>query len=77
MRRITIRIEGMQCGGCVIAVRDALHRVPGTHVEEVSLGTARVAYDPLRTDLQAIRDAISSAGYQPAMTSLHVGSLPA
>lgn len=77
MRRITIRIAGMQCGGCIVAVRDALHRVPGTHVEEVSLGRARVAYDPLRTDLDAIRDAIASAGYQPAVTSLRIGSLPA
>ena len=77
MRRITIRIAGMQCGGCVIAVRDALHRLPGTHVEEVSVGAARLAYDPSRTDLAAIRDAIASAGYEPVIASLPIGSLPA
>lgn len=77
MHRITIRITGMQCGGCVIAVRDALQCLPGTHVEEVGLGKARVAYDPTRTSLEMIQEAIAGAGYEPAIFSQPRGPMPA
>ena len=44
---ITLTIEGMHCGACVRRVTQTLQRVPGTTVEEVRIGAARVqAEDP-------------------------------
>ena len=77
MQRVTIQIAGMQCGGCIAAVRDALERLPGARVEEVSLGKARVAFDPHRTSLAMIEAAIAAAGYEPAFFPPVIGSLPA
>lgn len=76
MRRTTIQIAGMQCGGCIAAIREALDRLPGTHVEEVSLGRAKVAFDPRRTDLAMIEAAIVAAGYEPAFLSVTTRALP-
>ena len=38
----TLTIDGMSCGHCVRAVRDALTAVPGADVEAVAVGEARV-----------------------------------
>ena len=37
--------------------------VQGVDVEEVRIGSARVAYDPSRTSAEAIIDAVSDEGY--------------
>ena len=59
MSEITLQIDGMHCGACVRRVTQALQRVPGTVVEEVRIGAARVqSEDP--TPLLA---AIAKAGY--------------
>jgi copper chaperone len=39
---ITLRIDGMHCGACIRRVTQSLRSVPGTEVEEVRLGAARV-----------------------------------
>ena len=65
MERMTIPIAGMSCGGCVSNVRNALARTPGVQVEQVRVGAATVAYDPAVTSPDAIREAISRAGYTP------------
>ena len=38
MQRLSIPIAGMSCGGCVRAVRDALAKVPGVNIEQVTVG---------------------------------------
>ena len=65
MQHISIPIAGMSCGGCVNRVRDALTRIPGVQVEQVKVGSATVAYDPVVVNSDAIREAIARAGYQP------------
>ena len=40
METMTMRIDGMSCGHCVKAVRDALDEVPGVQVQRVDVGTA-------------------------------------
>lgn len=65
MQRISISIAGMSCGGCVNSVRDTLAGLPGVHVERVKVGMAAVAYDPWLIRPDAIRAAITKAGYQP------------
>ena len=65
MQRISISIAGMSCGGCVTNVRNALVRIPGVQVERVTVGSATVAYDPAVTSPEALRAAITRAGYKP------------
>ena len=38
----TLRIENMHCGACVRRVTAALNALPGTKVEEVQIGMARI-----------------------------------
>jgi copper chaperone CopZ len=59
VNEITLTIEGMHCGACVRRVTQALQRVPGTTVEEVRVGAARVqAEDPA-----SLIAALAKAGY--------------
>lgn len=63
MERVTLRIDGMRCGHCVSAVRSALESVDGVRVEEVSVGSAVVAFDPARADPERITRAVAEEGY--------------
>lgn len=45
MSTITLNIDGMHCGACVRRVIQTLERIPGTSVEEVRVGAARVQAD--------------------------------
>ena len=56
---ITLNIEGMHCGACVRRVTQALQRVPGTTVEEVRIGAARVQSE----DPAPLLAALAKAGY--------------
>lgn len=38
----TLRIENMHCGACIRRVTQALNALPGTTVEEVQIGAARI-----------------------------------
>lgn len=42
MAEISLQIDGMHCGACVQRVTRALSQVPGTEVEEVRIGAARL-----------------------------------
>ena len=64
VRQIAMTIAGMSCGGCVSAVRKALGAVPGTCVDEVSVGSATVSYDASIASPAAIAEAIGNAGYR-------------
>jgi len=63
MEETTIAIEGMSCGHCVAAVRNALQAVDGVEVREVQVGSARVAYDPATVKADRITQAIEDEGY--------------
>ena len=66
MQSLTIPITGMSCDGCVNSVRNALSKLPGVTDTQVKIGAATVTYDPARTGPDAIRAAISAAGYTVA-----------
>jgi copper chaperone CopZ len=66
MEKMTLSIEGMSCGHCVRAVRDALAEVPGVAVERVDVGSATVALDPARSSRTAVEEAVRDAGYDVA-----------
>lgn len=42
MAELVLQIDGMHCGACVQRVTRALSQVPGTQVEEVRVGAARL-----------------------------------
>lgn len=61
---ISLRVEGMTCKHCVMAVTNALKKVPGvTKVAEVSLerGEAKVEGNP---DRAALVEAVENEGYR-------------
>ena len=68
MQTITLKIEGMTCGGCVASVTRVLKAVPGVADVKVQLapGTAEVSYDPARAGVPALKAAIEDAGYAVA-----------
>lgn len=63
MQELTFQIEGMHCGACVQRVTRALNQVPGTHIDEVRVGAARLHADaPSAPD--AYLAAIRKAGFE-------------
>ena len=62
----TLRIEGMSCGHCVRAVREALESVDGVDVDDVQVGSARLRYDPERTSRAELARAVDDAGFRLA-----------
>jgi copper chaperone len=59
MAELIFQIDGMHCGACVQRVTRALSQVPGTQVDEVRVGAARLHGDEPAPDpyLAAIRKA--------------------
>lgn len=59
-----LKIEGMTCGHCVMAVRKELSKLPGTTVEDVQIGSAIVLIDEKKVTTQQLAQAIETAGYR-------------
>jgi copper chaperone len=59
MSELHFQIDGMHCGACVQRVTRALSQVPGTEVDEVRVGAARLHSDSPQpeTYLAALRKA--------------------
>ena len=66
MAETTMKIEGMSCQHCVMAVRKALGGVPGVVQSDVRIGSATVQYDDAKTKQKDIEAAIEKAGYKVA-----------
>lgn len=68
MEKITLPVKGMTCMGCVASVKRVLGAMPGVGGAEVSLekAQAEVTYDPGRTGPEALKAAITDAGYDVA-----------
>jgi len=66
METVELKVEGMDCEGCVKSVTRMLGGVPGVHKVEVSLeqGRAKVSYDPAKAGLEQLRRAVERAGYK-------------
>ncbi len=64
MERVDLKVSGMSCGHCVGAVTSALKKIDGVKVENVTVGSASVSFDPAVTDVNQIRGAIKDAGYE-------------
>ena len=66
MQTIELKVEGMDCQGCVQSVTRMLNGVPGVEKVDVSLeqARARVSYDPAKAGPEQFRRAIERAGYK-------------
>ena len=64
MAEINLKIDGMSCQHCVMNVKKAVDAVVGIHSSEVSVGFAKVLYDDIKTDREAIVKAVQDAGYK-------------
>jgi copper chaperone len=63
--KVTLKVEGMTCGGCVAAVKVQLKKTEGVTAYEVSLekGEAEVTYDPAKTEPKKIAASVSKTGF--------------
>ncbi|WP_440951963.1 heavy-metal-associated domain-containing protein [Methanococcoides sp. FTZ1] len=66
MTETTIKVEGMSCGHCKMAVTKAISEVDGVSSVDVDLdkGEASFTYDPQVTDIDTIKKAVNDAGYK-------------
>jgi copper chaperone CopZ len=66
METVELKVEGMDCEGCVKSVTRMLSGVPGVQNVEVSLAAARarVTYDPAKTGVPDMKKAVQRAGYK-------------
>ena len=74
---LVFQVENMTCGHCAAAITQAVHGVDVTARVEVDLAKRRVAVDAPAADVEALRTAITQAGYhavQVAEPSLAVAS---
>ncbi|WEN43217.1 hypothetical protein CKCBHOJB_02830 [Thauera sp. GDN1] len=65
MEEVTIKVEGMSCGGCVRNVTGVLKGLAGVEDAQVSLeqGSATVRFDPAQVSVDALRTAVEDAGF--------------
>ena len=68
MEHLEIKIEGMQCDGCVLSVQRALTTRPGVGSARANLdsGIVAVDFDPSEIDRPALEAAIEDAGFDVA-----------
>jgi copper chaperone len=64
MAEINIKIDGMSCQHCVMSVKKAVDAVEGINSSEVSVGSAKISYDDIKTDRDAFVKAVQDAGYK-------------
>lgn len=60
MSEIALEIDKMHCGACVRRVTQTLNALPGTHAEQVQVGSARVQTGVPAQELVA---ALTAAGF--------------
>ncbi len=58
-----IRIEGLNCNHCVMAVKKELSKIPGLRIKDVRIGSASVEYDESVVTPDRINEAVEEAGY--------------
>jgi thioredoxin-related protein/copper chaperone CopZ len=66
MDTVELKVEGMDCEGCVKSVTRMLSAVPGVQKIDVSLAEARakVTYDPTKASVPDMKKAVERAGYK-------------
>ena len=65
MDTATIKLRGMSCASCANSIEEAIRSVPGVSNSSVNFGAeqATITYDPRKTNIEKIQEAIEAAGY--------------
>ena len=64
MKTMDLKIEGMSCGHCVMAVKKELGKLTGVTIESVEVGKATVQFDELAVSPDRLAKAVEEAGYR-------------
>lgn len=66
LKKVTLKVEGMTCGGCAIGARKVLERLDGVQKAEVSYEDSRavVTYDPKKVTVEQMIAAVGKLGYK-------------
>ncbi len=64
MKTQEIKIEGMSCSHCAMAVRKELSKIHDVKVSDVQIGSAKVEYDESKVTFKELETAIENAGYK-------------
>ena len=66
MKSVTLKIEGMHCGGCAETVTSLVKKLPGVHAVSVSFdeGRARILYDPNATREEQLVSVVQQPGFR-------------
>ena len=69
MKSVTLKIQGMHCGGCARTIKTLLERQPGVKSAAVTFesGEAQVIFDPDLLDEQGLVDLVEQPGYHAAV----------
>ncbi len=65
IRTVTIKVQGMTCGGCATRVEEALKSTDGVQEVNVSFerGRAVIKYDDQKVTTEKLREVIQSTGF--------------
>jgi P-type Cu+ transporter len=65
--RVDFPVGGMSCAACAARVEKVLNRSAGVQKAAVNFATGRatVAFDPAATNVEALRESVREAGYEP------------
>lgn len=64
MKTITLKVEGMHCGGCVKSVTRVLEELDGVQSADVQLeGKATVTFDESKVTVAQLIEVIEDAGF--------------
>ncbi|MEW6196093.1 MAG: cation transporter [Bacteroidota bacterium] len=63
MKSIELKIEGMTCGHCVMAVKKELSKL-NLESADVNIGSAQIKFDESKVTIFSIENAIETAGYK-------------
>lgn len=66
MKQQELKIEGMSCGHCIMAVKQSLAKLPNVVVQDVGVGRAVVQYDESIVRWEDLEQAVQNAGYSVA-----------
>lgn len=70
-KTVTLRVDGMTCGGCVVGVRKVLTRLEGVTKAEVSYEDSRavVTFDSDKVTVDQMIAAINKLGYKATVVA--------
>ena len=66
MQTAILNINGMTCMGCVTSIEKVLEKIAGVSDSDISLKKkqAKIQYDPERTSINKLKEAIVEAGFE-------------